>query len=117
MKKVTRGFGDDVNCYQESDLDGHGFRQAVTQATEMWRDKMEEYFKANGDRGCAVLGAGIYIHFLPKGKRKPDKLCIINPQPISPAQGECTWSGSAKDVVAFLKTKGIHSWFECGRMD
>lgn len=117
MKLVTRGFGDNVNCYQDADLEKPEFKAAVEMATKLWRQKIAEKEAADGDRGACVMGAGIHVHYLGKGKRKPGSICIIDPQQLGRTQGESAWSGSAKDVVAYLKKYGIHSWFECGRMD
>jgi len=116
MKLMT--YGDEtIQIYQPQDIEDIGFKQIVDDAKRVWRRCCDDYYKNNGDRGPCVLGAGIYIHYLPKKKRKPVKHRLISAFDVTPAQGCFVWEHSAQNMVKLLRDQGIHCWFEYGRMD
>lgn len=63
------------------------------------------------DGGTCVIGEGLYIDFLPKGKRKPIQKDIIG----QPFQGNNY--RALKYAQEFLSSKGITTYYSPGRMD
>lgn len=63
------------------------------------------------DGGTCVIVEGIEIDFLPKGKRKPQKLQIIR----QPFQGN-NWE-PLMIAQKYLQSQGIKTYYNCGRMD
>lgn len=76
------------------------------------RNVMETWYnlsKETGDRGCCVIGAGMYFEY----KGKPYKMAAC-----SPWQGENSWTPHVNTVKEMLRDIGATniSW-DCGRMD
>ena len=115
--KTMDFYGETIKAYQDKDLEGNFFYEAINQAEELWKKEMDVHIKEHGDRGCCTLGAGIYVHYLGPRKRKPKSKRIVCPASLSSVQGEMAWSASYKKVVELLRIKGIQCWFEYGSMD
>lgn len=75
--------------------------------------KMNIFIDKNGlkDGGTCVMGEGLYIDFLPKGKRKPIRKEIVG----QPFQGNNY--RALKYAQQFLLSKGITTYYDSGRMD
>lgn len=100
-----------------TDYELHQLETQIEKATLLWRDGCKAYFRAKGDIGSCVLGAGIYVMHLGPRQRKPRKKMIISATQVSPAQGSCIWE-SCKDVpMDYLKREGIEVFYEYGNLD
>lgn len=106
-----------MQAYKSTDLNRPEFRQALNEATKLWAEKCEAYVKENGDVGSCVIGAGIEIEVIPKGCRKPRRQIVISNHDVTRVQGSCVWEASQREVVQFLKDKGIECRFNYGILD
>jgi hypothetical protein len=108
--------GVEVTVYGESDL---GWLEgAAENARALWSKRAEAYLKKHGDVGSCVLGAGFWVWFQPKGKRKPVKRMILSAEEVTSAQGSLVWEDSKDEVMKCLTdgyVEGVeYAW---GRMD
>jgi hypothetical protein len=87
----------------------------LEEARKLWAERIAEYVKLHGDVGSCVLGAGITVSYLAKGKRKPVRRLVIYPP--THVQGSCTWEASQKEIVQFLRDRGVDASFAYGNMD
>ena len=117
MKEVVTAYQGTVNAFQDKDFKTRKFMDSIKMAEHLWQKRIDAYIKENGDRGGCVLAAGIYVHHLGHRKRRLRDHRVINPASLSSVQGEGSWSQSHKEIVEFLKGRGIHCWFEYGYAD
>lgn len=92
-------------------------RIEIGEAVALWTNKCTEYVKKNGDRGSCVMGAGIFVYVKVPNKRYARELCIISSIEVTPKQGSCIWESSQREIVDFLKSKGVECFFNQGWMD
>lgn len=117
MKKCDYYTGFEVTAYQEADVSDPKFKRIVQDAKTMWKAKCESNFQEFGDSGSCVVGAGIYVYYLGKGKRKAEKRMLINAVSVSCCQGSLNWERGHEEIVSYLKENGIETRFEYGQMD
>lgn len=117
MKKCEYYTGFEVTAYQEVDVSSEKFKGIVQDAKTLWKAKCESNFQEFGDSGSCVVGAGIYVYYLGKGKRKAEKRMIISASKVSCCQGSLNWEHGQEEIVSFLKENGIEAKFEYGQMD
>ena len=117
MKECEYYKGCKVIAYQETDLNETAFKTVVNDAKNLWKAKCESNFQECGDVGSCVVGAGIYVYYIGKGKRKADKRMIINAMSVSSCQGSLNWEHGQEEIVSYLKENGIDAKFEYGTMD
>lgn len=106
MKKFAWYDGTEKVGYQDADLTPY-FYNTIAAAHGLWKELAQKYYKAHGDCGTCVLGAGIEINFFGKGCRNPGKKMLIRAHDISPAQGSMVWEHDVQTVIAFLKQHGV----------
>lgn len=106
MKKFAWYDGTEKVAYQDADLTDE-FKTSVMFATAMWRNRAEKYYKAHGDCGTCVLGAGIEIYYLAPRCRNPIKKMIIRAHDITPVQGSMVWEHDVQTVIDWLAANGI----------
>lgn len=110
---------DAKSVYEPSDLNDQ-FWEMVKEAKQLWAQRIQEYIDKNGQNPYfSVVGAGIEILFLPPRHKKPKYRIIIDPDSLVPSPNmgggnSCLWQGSADEVVAFLRSKGIECSYSCG---
>ena len=109
------GAGYTVTVYQDSDLPK--LQNAIDCAKTLWRDRCQTYMNKNGDTGSCVMGAGIKIDYLAPRCRNRRNLMIISASEVCNAQGSLVWEDSVKEVVEYLKSKGIEAYYASGIMD
>lgn len=117
MKQITDCCGNTYTAYQEIDTNSERFKSIVQEATTLWKAKCESNYAEHGDNGSCVLGAGIYVYFIPKGHRKEEKRMIICASDVSCCQGSLNWEIGINDILSYLKENGIDAKFEYGTMD
>lgn len=107
-----------IRCYEEIDLTSDvRLVNAIIDAKLLWRDKCNQYMRLHGDCGSCVVGAGISISFILKGKRKARKLQIIRAMDICRAQGSVVWEDSKDIVLKVFEDAGIEVYYNWGTMD
>lgn len=104
---------EEYTAYNNSDI--AKFSDVIKCASEMWKEKAQEFHNKNGDVGTCVLGAGIEVHYLGKRCRKPRMLRIIDVPSV--AQGSITWEHSVDEIIKYLKDSGIEAIYNYGFMD
>lgn len=105
-----------MKTYKLKDIDD-SFKEVIFRAEKLWSSICKENFDKDGDSGSCVLGAGIYINFLPKGCRKPRAMTIINSSDVSCCQGSLNWERGKDKVLKYLLDYGIEAGYDWGRMD
>jgi len=105
-----------MKIYKEKELDDY-FWEWTYRAQKMWIHICKENIEKYGNIGTCVLGAGIYINLIPKGKRKPRKYLIIESSEATNYQGSIIWEDGVEDVLKFLKKYDIEADYHPGRMD
>lgn len=107
MKQVPSGWikGEIVNAFQEEDLSSKLFLLA--------QDIANEDAKKNTDAGTCVLGNGIGVWFLEKGKRIARRMIIIH----GPFQGNISNYKSLERALDFLKSNNVQCFYEDGHID
>ncbi len=104
------------NIYYEEDL--QRFEPVIIRAKEIWKDRCEKFIKERGDRGTCVIGAGLYVNYLPSRRhRKSIKKTIIKASEVCNAQCSQVWEESMYDVMDFLVAHDIRAYYEPGVMD
>lgn len=103
--------------YRPAHVTSQAFVAAVDAAKVFWAKRCAETIAQKGDYGTCVLGAGLVVNYLAKGKRKPRDLKIISAHDVTNAQGSCVWETSYREAIAFLAGRGIIATYEAGNMD
>jgi hypothetical protein len=109
------GAGYQINAYQATDLPK--LQDPIDCAKTLWRDRCQTYLDKNGDMGTCVLGAGIVIDYLGPRCRTPRRKTIIAVSQVCNAQGSLVWEDSVKEVVEYLKSRGVEAHYAPGNMD
>lgn len=107
---------DAIDVYQPIDIDER-YRYVITKASALWETRCKAYLNAHGDQGTCVLGAGIEIYYLAPRCRRPGKKMIISASRICAAQGASVWESSVKEVLEYLRKRGIECQYNSGNMD
>ena len=107
-----------MKSYRPLDIDDN-FKETIKFAEFLWHIKVSEYMEKNktpnGMYGSCVICDGIYINFIPKGKRKPIEMRILGTG--SAACGSLPWEDSKDFMLDFLKSRGIECFYNYGRLD
>lgn len=107
-----------IRCYEEIDLiGGANLVSVILDAKHLWEARCKQYMTVYGDCGSCVLGAGISINFIPKGKRTPRRLQVIRAMDICRAQGSLVWEDSKDEVLRVFERAGIEVFYNWGNMD
>ncbi len=89
----------------------------IAAARDLWTARCNEYHEKNGDQGTCVLGAGIAVDYRAPRCRRSQQLIIIPAHSVTGAQGASVWEASVKEVLGFLKERGIDARYAAGNMD
>lgn len=107
-----------IVCYEEVDLTCNGnLVRAIMEAKQVWSKACAEFIRLRGDVGSCVLGAGISIDYIPKGKRSPRRLMVISQYDVARAQGSVVWEDSKDLALEVFKEHGIATHYSWGSMD
>lgn len=101
---------------RERDLPAN-LNEVVGAAREMWIESAKKEFEKDGDYGSCILGDGICIDVIPKGKRKPVQKMLISAREVAQCQGSIHYERGQSAVVEYLKSQGIDAYYESGWMD
>lgn len=103
--------------YRDADLNhGTPLRQALDEASDLWRRLCADFVAKHGDCGTCVLGAGISVPYKAPRSRTVRNLIVIG-VPNTAAQGSTTWESSVREVIALLAARGVVARYEPGNMD
>lgn len=94
------------------------FDGVIDAVRDVWRSQIRDYVKKHGDMGTCVLGAGIAVYWVPKGKRKIVHKMVISADDVTCAQGSITWEHSVRAMIELLAEGGLEgAFYEPGNMD
>jgi len=106
---------DGRQVYQDSDFTPE-FWQKVEEAKAFWCQRIEEWHQSSrGEDFFGAKGARIWVNYLPPRHRNPKIMEILTP-PLY-WNNMCAWYSSGKEVVQFLKDRGIDCGFFRGYDD
>ncbi|MBX9255004.1 hypothetical protein H1Q63_13820 [Desmonostoc muscorum CCALA 125] len=102
--------------YRNQDFDKN-FWNIVKEAEELWSRKVDEFINNDDDSSFFhTLGAAIFVFHLPPRHRNPKIKQILKP-PHTAYGKALHYSNIAREVVIFLKSKGIDCFYNPGRDD
>ena len=82
-----------------------------------WNSLVLSTLDQYGDKGSAVLGDGIVVQLIPPRCKKPRDVMVIPSSCVKKAIGSLHYEVHAKDVVEFLKERGVNARYHYGMMD
>lgn len=83
----------------------------IDRASGLFREAESMWRRSYRDEGSCIVGAGIAVLGIPRGKRKPTDVLVIP----SPGQGD--GAASVNMPLHYLNRCGIPAYFMPGRMD
>lgn len=118
MKSIPNWKGEMDVCYQEKDLNTADILGTVQLAKAMWTRLCSDYVARNGDVGTCVLGAGIFVNYVaPRARSRSRKMLISASSVSGSAQGASVWEHSVKEVLQYLRDRGVQAEYFAGSMD
>ena len=107
-----------IECFEQVDLTCNvSLVNAILKAKLIWSDACTKFMEQHGDTGSCVMGAGISIDFIPKGKRTPRRLMVISQYDVCSAQGSVVWEDSKDLALKVFEDHGIATHYSWGMMD
>jgi hypothetical protein len=105
--------------YTMDEINSFEFQSIIDTARQLWRKRCNEYVAANPKPsygGCCYMSTvGIRVLVIKPRYRIPVYVNVLSPQ--FGYQGEHVWTGSADEIVEFIKSHGIECYFSSGSLD